>query len=638
MGIKLIKKNNEGFTPDAIKRFTVDDPNYVDHIIIPDKKNGDDVIVKIVRGTKEHPLFSGTMYYGRALRSSATEPFSTGMGSLKLMADFLDNLAKQDPEESLADLDAIEQRAKSEKREGATGSVEIKEGPQEGDLIYTPAAQSVAEKLGDDLLMAILAAASDEAWSQADEYEWKGAVDTDHDLEWNTCQALGWGFDDMGEDAPFKGDGGKVYSGDEAKNAYNAIAALADDDRYSLFFNNQPRNYSHIRDVVATAMDMAAEGEDEDESKRNEAAYSAIKNPGEAVFIIDCGSPEKAKALFDAFSVPAEKVLFNDDKEAIDAIGRDIVQFWNVGPYFTACVDPCDKAAAWCENWLRNSDGAAPGIQGNDAGLESNGNEELSPKMQKRRKWKSWQDNSLKMKGFEEAGYSFLDLCHNGGYTFDEMGVPTKGYDSEEEALASAKKIFDDFDEYLDVSAIFDEEGGPDGEAVWFPSFKLKDSFADLPEGEGLEVLSELSDVLYRMYTKGEGVSEDRRGTDRYGHSVRRLTTKDLTDVGDDDAGGSADSGDKFGLAYMDTTSIDAFSNNYDTGVRDRFLHDLAQMPVSKKSIEDLLRKYQLHRWGRPVKIRDFFPENGIAYLGTMGPDGLPYKSLYLKWGPALKK
>ena len=290
MHIKLIKKNNEGFTPDAIKRFTVDDPNYVDHIIIPDKKNGDDVIVKIVRGTKEHPLFSGTMYYGRALRSSATEPFSTGMGSLKLMADWLDNLAKQDPEESLADLDAIEQRAKSEKREGATGSVEIKEGPQEGDLIYTPAAQSVAEKLGDDLLMAILAAASDEAWSQADEYEWKDAVDTDHDLEWNTCQALGWGFDDMGEDAPFKGDSGKVYSGDEAKNAYNAIAALDDDDRYSLFFNNQPRNYSHIRDVVATAMDMAADDEGEDESKRNED-----KRDLEAIRAKFCDNPDLAK-------------------------------------------------------------------------------------------------------------------------------------------------------------------------------------------------------------------------------------------------------------------------------------------------------------------------------------------------------
>lgn len=168
--------------------------------------------------------------------------------------------------------------------------VEIESGDNQGDLRYTPAAKAVAKKIGNDLLMAILAAASDEAWHQADEYEWKDAVDTDHDLEWNTCQALGWGFDDMGEDAPFKGDSGKAYSGDEAKNAYNAIAALEDDDRYSLFFNNQPRNYSHIRDVVATAMDMAADDEGEDESKRNED-----KPDLEAIRAKFCDNPDLAK-------------------------------------------------------------------------------------------------------------------------------------------------------------------------------------------------------------------------------------------------------------------------------------------------------------------------------------------------------
>lgn len=497
--------------------------------------------------------------------------------------------------------------------------------------------------------------------------------------------------------------------------------------------------------------------------KTNEAAYTAIKNPKQAAFIIDCGSPEKAKELNDAFSALAEKVLDHDDKEAGDAIGRNIILYYDVGPFFTACVDPCDKAAKWCEEWLRNSGGAAPAIQGNSAGLESKGatneddvgarlrdilnandvwsevsggdndslvdnildgdwiglmcgpnrddaadwdayikdtfgpfsqyvvaewfspdendpnfktvhikfkprfalsdkekqtsvlndlgskiadgyfaaaekrGEALSPKMQKRRKFKTWQDNSLKMKGFEEAGYSFLNLCHEGGYTFDEMGVPTKCYDSKEAALAGGKKHFDDFDEYLDVSAVYDEAGGPDGEAVWFPSFKLKDSFADLPEGEGLEVLSELSDTLYKMYTKGESASEDRRGTDRYGHHVKRFTTKDLKGLGDG-SGDDAGTDDKFGLAYLDTTSIDAFSNNFSTSIRDRFLHDLAQMPVSKKSIEDLLRKHQLHKYGRAVGVRDFFPDNGIAYLGTYGDDGLPYKTLCLKWGPALKK
>lgn len=106
------------------------------------------------------------------------------------------------------------------------------------------------------------------------------------------------------------------------------------------------------------------------------------------------------------------------------------------------------------------------------------------------------------------------------------------------------------------------------------------------------------------------------------------------------DAGNGDDAGadNKFGLAYLDTTSIDAFSSNFSTGARDRFLHDLAQMPVSKKSIEDLLRKHPLHKYGRAVGVLDFFPDNGIAYLGPYGDDGLPYKTLCLRWGPALKK
>lgn len=103
--------------------------------------------------------------------------------------------------------------------------------------------------------------------------------------------------------------------------------------------------------------------------KTNEAVYKAIKNPKHAAFLIDCGSPEKAKELNDAFYA----VAFKDNGWAPnkEVIGGELVQGWNVGPYFTACVDPCDKAAAWCEEWLRNSDGKAPGIQGNSAGLES---------------------------------------------------------------------------------------------------------------------------------------------------------------------------------------------------------------------------------------------------------------------------
>lgn len=495
--------------------------------------------------------------------------------------------------------------------------------------------------------------------------------------------------------------------------------------------------------------------------KTNEAAYTAVKNPEQPVFIIDCGSAEKAKALNDAFN---GAVQYKNGRLASKNLGGDPISWWNAGRFFTACVDPCDKAAKWCEEWLRNSGGAAPAIQGNSAGLESksikNENilsgllaknpvwneiaggdtaeladniekgewiglmtgaeddtdagwdkyidsafgpfvdfvearyikpdenepdfrvaqikfkplfnrlstnaktglladlgdkiadgyfavaekrpEALSPKMQKRLKLKTWQDNTMKMKGFDEAGYSFLDLYDNGKCS--SIVAPTKGYATEKEALDAGKKIFDDFDEYLDVTAYHDEEGGPNGEAVWFPAYGLKKTFVDLPEGEGLEVLSELSDVLYRLYTKGESVSEDRRGTDRYGHHVKRFTTKDLKgldgDAAGDNGGNGADAGtdDKFGLAYMDTTSIDAFSNNYSTSERDNFLHDLAQMPVSKKSIEDLLRKHKLHKYGRAVGVLDFFPENGIAYLGPYGDNGLPYKTLCLRWGPALKK
>jgi len=220
----------------------------------------------------------------------------------------------------------------------------------------------------------------------------------------------------------------------------------------------------------------------------NEAlTFTAAKNPEQEVFIIDCGSAEKAKALNDAFDDAAHN---ENGSLTSKNLGGDPVNWWNAGQFFAACVDPCGKAASWCEDWLRNS-----------VGRENKANEELSPKMQKRLKLKAWQVSSNKMKGFDEAGYSFLDLYEDG--RCDPIAVPTKGYETEKEALAAAKEIFDDFDEYLEVTALFDEEGGPDGEAVWFPAYGLKKTFVDLPEGEGLEVLSELSDVLYRLYTKG---------------------------------------------------------------------------------------------------------------------------------------
>ncbi len=499
--------------------------------------------------------------------------------------------------------------------------------------------------------------------------------------------------------------------------------------------------------------------------KTNEAAYTAVKNPGQAAFLIDCGTPEKAKELNDAFY----KVAFVEDgwKPNKEVIGGELIQGWNVGQFFTACVDPCDKAAAWCEEWLRNSDGAAPGIQGNSAGLESNNetatneddvgvrltnilngndvwsevsggdndalvdqildgawiglmcgpnsddaadwdayikdtfgpfsqyvaaewfspdkndpdfktvrikfkprfalgdketqtsvlnslgdkiadgylvmaekrNEELSPKMKQRLKLKSWQAATEKLKGFQEAGISFLDMFN--GEKFHSIFLPVDPKPTKEEGEKVAKKIFGDFDGYLKYGTEYDPG---DGDGAWLPYYGLAKEFLDLPEGEGLEVLSELSDVLYKAYTKGESASEDRRGTDRYGHHVKRFTTKDLKGLDGEVIGGNDGNGDdagtpsNFGLAYLDTTSIDAFSNNFIPSVRDRFLHDLAQMPVSKKSIEDLLRKHKLHKFGDPIGVRDFFPENGIAYLGTYGDDGLPRKTLCLRWGPALKK
>lgn len=227
----------------------------------------------------------------------------------------------------------------------------------------------------------------------------------------------------------------------------------------------------------------------------NEAAYTAIKNPEQSAFIIDCGTPEKAKELNDAFGEVAFAENGWEPNKAV--IGGELIQSWNVGQYFTACVDPCDKAVKWCEEWLRNSDGTA--------------------------------------------------------------------------------------------------------------------------------------------------TNEDRRGKDRYGHPVRRFTSKDLQDIGDGDTAGdeapASNGPKKFGLAYLDTIGMDAFSNSHDSHKRDLFLHDLADMPVSKDSIEKLLKKYPLRKYSNvPVLVRDFFPDNGIAYLGIMGPDGVPYKTLCLRWGPALKK
>ncbi len=322
--------------------------------------------------------------------------------------------------------------------------------------------------------------------------------------------------------------------------------------------------------------------------RKAEAVYAAIKNPEQAAFIIDCGSPEKASALNDAFEAIAEKV-WDDDPDARATIGRDIIQYWDVGPFFTACVDPCDKAAKWCEEWLRNSDGKAPAIQGNDAGLESKSNEDRP----------DYYDHPL-----------IMAITYKGStiYCGDEDG--DMWADDIEDAY-----VWNSFDTISTISV---------------------ENFVAVAK-EALETRW-ISEDNVEYLPAPTDADEDRRGTDRYGHSARRFTSKDLTDLDGEVIGGYGEAPDKFGLAYLNSATMDAFSNDYSTGIRDRFLHELAQMPVSKKSIEDLLRKHRLRKDGETVGIRDFFPENGIAYLGPYASDGLPYKELELKWGPALKK
>lgn len=125
-------------------------------------------------------------------------------------------------------------------------------------------------------------------------------------------------------------------------------------------------------------------------------------------------------------------------------------------------------------------------------------NEELSPKMKQRRKLKSWQAASMQMKGFDEAGHTFLDMID--GEKFPTIFLPVSPKPTKKEGEKVAEKIFGDFEGYLNYGADFDES---EGEDAWLPYYGLTKEFLDLPEGEGLEVLSELSDVLYKAYTKG---------------------------------------------------------------------------------------------------------------------------------------
>ena len=125
--------------------------------------------------------------------------------------------------------------------------------------------------------------------------------------------------------------------------------------------------------------------------------------------------------------------------------------------------------------------------------------EALSPKMQQRLKIKAWQAATDKMKGFQEAGHGFLDMFN--GDKLSLIILPAEGKMTKEEGEAVAKKLFGDFDDYLNIGTDLVEEGGPNGEDVYLPYYGLKKEFFDLPQEEGVTILSELSDVLYKELT-----------------------------------------------------------------------------------------------------------------------------------------
>lgn len=116
-------------------------------------------------------------------------------------------------------------------------------------------------------------------------------------------------------------------------------------------------------------------------ASRNESIGAVTRNGGDRYtesFMIDCGTPENALALADAMTDEAygHPVGSAEDDAGRHFLGGELIQCWPVGHFFTASVDPCEKAIAWCRDFLRNLGGKAPGIQGNDAGLESKASED----------------------------------------------------------------------------------------------------------------------------------------------------------------------------------------------------------------------------------------------------------------------
>lgn len=106
--------------------------------------------------------------------------------------------------------------------------------------------------------------------------------------------------------------------------------------------------------------------------KKNESGPKVIRD-GICV-LIDCGTPEKAKALNDVLS----KEVFDLPASQFDAgrslLGGEVVNCWNVGPYFTAMIDTLtDKAVDYLVskyNSLPDKGERPLDIQGNDAWMD----------------------------------------------------------------------------------------------------------------------------------------------------------------------------------------------------------------------------------------------------------------------------
>lgn len=224
---------------------------------------------------------------------------------------------------------------------------------------------------------------------------------------------------------------------------------------------------------------------------KNEGIGDVTRNTGryKEAFMIDCGTPENALALADAISKeaydhPAGSKL---DDAGRHFLGGEIVQFWPIGRFFTACIDPCDKAIEWCQNFLKNLGGAAPALTGNDAGLESKTGEALSPKLALRSKLNRVDDHLKGLYAFNSViGRSAKEL-HDKGFDLD-MGCGDKA-DCETEA----KKALSDFDDYVEYNIVSEMENG---KPYWYVDIKFKPAFWELGDSELGEVLTLLNGAI----------------------------------------------------------------------------------------------------------------------------------------------